>query len=110
MRRIPLLGVAASLCVAFGAVACSSDSGGGAKSTRDEMVDDLSQTLEDGELGLDGEQSDCVAGVIVDEVGVDALKDVDLTADTPPEELREDITAAQSVASEECDLPSVSDG
>jgi hypothetical protein len=109
MRRTPLLGVATSLCLIVGASACSSDSGGG-DSTRDDMVDDLSQTLEDGGLGLDGEQADCAAGVIVDEIGVDTLKDVDLTADTPPEELREEITAAQSAASEECDLPSVSGG
>ncbi len=111
MRRTPLLGVAASLCLAFGAAACSSDSGGGGgESTRDEMVDDLSKTLEDPDLGLDADQADCVAGVIVDEVGVDKLKDVDLTADTPPEELQEELTAAWELTPEECDLPSVTDG
>lgn len=110
MRPTPLLAVAASLCLVLGAAACSSDSGGDEDSTRDELVGDLSQALQDGDPKLDSEQADCVAGVIVDELGVDTLKDLDLTADTPPEELQEEITAARAVASEECELPSVGDG
>jgi hypothetical protein len=74
------------------------------------MIDDLSNTLEEDELGLDAEQADCVAGVIVDEVGVDTLKDVDLTADTPPEELQEELTAAWELAPEECGVENVSSG
>jgi hypothetical protein len=111
MRPTPLLGAAAlALCLAFGTAACGSDSAGEGDDERDEMVDDLSSTLQEGDELLSDDDADCLAGVIVDEVGLDALKDVDLTADTPPEELREQITAAQPIASEECDVPLNSDG
>lgn len=102
MRRTPLLGVAAALCLVFGASACASGDDEGGDDTRSEMIDELSNTLEEDDLGLDGEQADCVAGVIVDELGVDTLKDVDLTADTPPEELQEELTAAWELAPDEC--------
>ena len=109
MRRTPLLGATVALCLVFGAAACGSDSAEG-DDTRDAMVDDLSDTLQEGDELLTDDEADCLAGVIIDEIGVDELKDVDLTADTPPEELREQITAAQPIASEECDVPLTSDG
>ena len=68
------------------------------------MVDELSATLQKDDNGLSDDDADCVAGVIVDEVGVDKLKDVDLSADTPPEELQEEIAAAWDLTPEECDI------
>jgi hypothetical protein len=110
MRRTPLLGVAAALCLLFATTACGSDGGDSGGDTREDMVDELSATLQDDDNGLSDDDADCVAGVIVDEVGVDKLKDVDLSADTPPEELQEEITAAWDLTPEECDIPAVSDG
>ena len=104
MRRTPLLGAAVSLCLVFGAAACGSDTAGGDDS-RETMVDDLSDTLQKGDDLLSDDEADCLAGAIIDEIGVEELKDVDLTADTPPEDLREQIVAAQPIASEECDVP-----
>jgi hypothetical protein len=104
MRRTPLLGAAALLCLGFAATACGGDSGD--KSEAD-LVDELSETLQGEGGGLDAEAADCYAAIIVDEVGVDALKDVDLTADQPPEELQDDITAAAVRAADECDLSGI---
>lgn len=100
MRRTPLLGAAACLCLVFATTACGGDSGGDSEA---DIVEDLSQTLQ-GEGGLDAEAADCYAEIVVDEVGADALKDVDLSADEPPEELQDEITAAAARAAEECDL------
>lgn len=104
MRRTPLLGAAASLCLAFATTACGGDSGGDSEA---DIVDDLSKTLQGEGVGLDAEAADCYAEIIVDEVGVDALKDVDLSADVPPEELQDDISAAAVRAAEECDLSGI---
>ena len=86
MRRTTLLGAAASVCLVFAAAACGGDDGGG--SSEADLVDELSETLQTGGGGLDAEAADCYAEIIVDEVGADALKDIDLSADEPPEELR----------------------
>jgi hypothetical protein len=107
MRRTSLLGVAAALVLLL--TACGSDGDSGTDD-RGELVDELSATLQEDDNGLTDDEADCVAGVIVDEVGVDTLKDVDLSADTPPEELQEEIAAAWDLTPEECDIPAVSDG
>jgi hypothetical protein len=107
MRRTSLLGVAAALVLLL--TACGSDSDSG-KDDRGELVDELSATLQEDDNGLTDDEADCVAGVIVDEVGVDTLKDVDLSADTPPEDLQEEIAAAWDLTPEECDIPPISGG
>jgi hypothetical protein len=99
MRRAPILGTAAALCLLLGASACSGNKG----PSKDEMVDDLSKTLQaDG--GFDEDTADCYAKIVVDEVGVDEMKDINLTADEPSDELQDAIAAATVRARDECDL------
>jgi hypothetical protein len=105
MRRNPLLGAAASLCLMFATTACGGDDGGGTSEA--DLVDELSEMLQGDGGGLSAEAADCYAEIIVDEVGADALKDVDLSADEPPEELQDEITTAATRASEECDLSGI---
>jgi hypothetical protein len=97
MQRTRLLGVAASLCLLLGATACS---GNEADESEDDIVNDLSQALQDG--GVDAESADCQAAAIVDDLGVDALKDIDLSAEEPPEELQDELVAAAGRASDAC--------
>ncbi|MEQ1787785.1 MAG: hypothetical protein ABL966_12085 [Acidimicrobiales bacterium] len=103
MRRTPILGAAASLCLLLGGAACGGDDDGGGDSEA-EIVSQLSETLQGDGEGLAKEDADCYAAIIVDEVGVDALKDVDLTADEPPEELQDEIAAAAARLVDECDI------
>ena len=53
-------------------------------------MDEVSETLQAGGEGFDEETADCFAQIVVDEVGVEELQDVDLSADEPPEELQDD--------------------
>jgi hypothetical protein len=101
MRRTPLLG-AAALCLFFGA-ACS---GGDDDKSEADVTKALSENLQDNNPDLAKDAADCSAGIVVDEIGLDKLKDVDLTADEPPAELQDEIAAAAIRAAEECDLSS----
>lgn len=97
MRSRSVVSAAASLCLVLGAAACAGDDG----ESEDELVEQLSETLQaDGEF--DQETADCFAEVVVDEVGVEELQDVDLSADEPSPELQEAIAAAALSATEEC--------
>lgn len=58
----------------------------------------------DGELTRD--QADCVAGIFVDEIGEDELRDVDFDADEPPPELAEAFTTVGFQAFDECEIDS----
>jgi hypothetical protein len=95
-----VLGAAASLCLVLTLAAC----GGSDEESEEDLVDQLSETLQSGSAGFDAEAADCFAEIVVDEVGVDELRDVDLGADEPPEELQDEIAAATVRAAEECDL------
>lgn len=101
MRRSPLLGVAASLCLVLGVAACGGDDGD--KSEAD-IKQELSETLQADGSGFDEATADCYADIIIDEVGADELRGIDLSASEPPAELQEAITAAAVRAGEECDL------
>ena len=100
MRRGDVLGVAASVCLVLGAAAC----GGNDKESKADLVDEISETLQSGGQGFDEEQSDCFAEIVVDEVGVDELQDVDVSAEDPPEEIQDGIAEATVRARDECDL------
>jgi hypothetical protein len=99
MQPSARIGVLASLLLALGATACA----GADEPTADEVAEELSEQLQDG--GFEAEAADCVAEVVVDELGVERVQDVDFGAEEPPEDLREDIAAAVVVAAEECELP-----
>ena len=70
-----------------------------------DFTEQISEGIQQNGEGFDAEQADCLAAIVVDEIGVEALKDIDLAADAPPEELQEEITGATSTAQDECDLP-----
>ena len=104
MRHAPLLGAAASLCLVLGAAACGGDN----TESEEEIVNQLSESLQNGGEGFDPETADCFAQIVVEEVGVEEVQDLDLTADEPPEELQEEIAAAAIRATEDCDLAGAS--
>lgn len=84
-------------CATVALTACS---GGGANQA-DIEAKIAAQIVEE---GLSAKQAACFAGVIVDEIGVDRLKDVDFSADTPPADLQDDVISASMTAIERCDI------
>jgi len=102
MRRLSLLGAAA--CLAFVTTACG---GGDDEKSRADVKEELSKSLRAGESGFDAGAADCFADIVIDEVGLDEMRKVDLSADEPPEALQDDITAAAQRAADECDLDGV---
>ena len=89
--------LAAILVLALGACAGSDDASD--EDITERIADQLSS---DG--GLDAEAAECVAGVIVDELGVDAVEDVDFAAEEPPDALQEEIAGAMVLARDTCDV------
>ena len=104
MRSASLLGAAVSLCLVVAPAAC----GGEDAESEEDMVNQVSETLQGGGEGFDEETADCFAQIVVDEVGIEELRDVELTADEPPEELQDEFAAAAVRAGEECDLADAS--
>lgn len=96
MRPTPLLGTAVALLL-LPTTACTQQE----DKSAEEIRDDLAASLEAG--GLDEEAADCLAGLVIDEAGVDALRDVELSKQEPPAELAEDIAAATLRADTECE-------
>jgi len=99
MRRTFL--VLTSLALAIGALgACSQSDDPNAE----ELEKDISEELRDVNSGLTKADADCYAGVIVDEVGVDAVNDIDFSADEPDEDDAEALAAAAITARQTCGL------
>lgn len=103
MQRTPLVGGLLCLCVLFGGAGCT----GQKDETEADLTEQISDSLQGSGAGYSAEQADCYAGIIVDEAGFEALKDLDLTADEPPEELQDEIASAALRATEECDLADI---
>ena len=76
--------------------------GGGDEPTAEETRDDIASQMV--EAGLDREAAECFADHVVDEVGVDALQDVEFSADEPSGELGAQLVAAAQAARDDCDL------
>jgi len=72
--------------------------------TDEELTADVADALQDADADLSGDAATCWAEVLVDTVGSDALRDLDLTSDAPPTELEEDFARAALTARAECDL------
>lgn len=89
----------ATITVVSTLAACA---GGDQDRSVDEIEADIEAQLE--ESGLDGAAATCVAGVIVEEIGVEELQDVDFSAEEPPADLQEDISAATLAAIDQCNL------
>ncbi len=100
MRRTSLLGGLACVVVVLGGASCSNK----ADETKADLTDKISESLQGGVSGYTAKQADCVAAIVVDTAGFDALKDIDVSADEPPEALQDDIAATAPQAAEECDL------
>lgn len=81
-------------------VSLAACSGGGA-SQADIEAKIAAQIVED---GLSENDAACFAGVLVDEVGLDAIKDIDFSAEEPPEELEDEIVAASTKAIVTCKI------
>jgi len=96
--------LAVVLFVAVGA-GCGGNDDNSPESVRDDLTEDLQSTL-----GLSKDDADCFAGVLVDEVGAEELAAVDFTADEPPEDLAEEISAAALSAVEDCEIDPASLG
>lgn len=76
--------------------------GGGGGDSKAEVQAELAKQF--AESGLDDAQANCFAKVLIDEIGLDKLKDVDFSADEPPAGLEEDFTAAAMKALSACDI------
>lgn len=100
MRRSPLLGATAVASLLLVGTACSGEDEPSAADIKEE----LSATFQQGSDGLSEDQADCFADLIIDEAGIEELKDVDLSADVPPEEIQDAVAAATVRAIDECDL------
>ena len=93
-----------ALAALFLVVSLAACSGGDGDRSADEIEADVAAHLEETNPQLDAEEAACVAGVIVDEIGVEELQDVDFSAEEPPEDQQEEISAATLAAIDECDL------
>jgi len=100
MRRSKALAMAASLCLLLGAAAC----GGKGKQSEDEIVADVSETLQAGNKDLDEKEADCFAKIVVDELGVEKARDIKVTESEPSKEEQQAIAAATVRARDECEL------
>ncbi len=83
-------------------VAVAAACGGSSEPTAAETRDDIAAQMV--EAGLDADAADCYAEIVVDEIGVDALQDVDFSDDEPSAELGEQLATAAQQAQEECDV------
>lgn len=56
------------------------------------------------EGGLDDKAAECVAGVLIDEIGADEIKDIDLSASEPGGRLDDEIASAAIKAEARCSI------
>jgi hypothetical protein len=102
MRRTRTAGVAAAVCLSLlFTVACSSDE---ADKSAEEIRRDLVGSLQAGDPDLDDQKAGCFVDAIVDEVGLERLREVDLADRAPEGGLDQDIVTAAIGAAEECNL------
>ena len=98
MHRTPGTGVVVAICLLLGATACS----GSDNRSEADVTKQLSTVLQSTAGNLSKTAADCWAKILVDEVGVSAMKKLDLSASQPPPELAAKITAASARFATEC--------
>lgn len=80
----------------------------GACSSKDpsakDVREDLSVALQKGPDGLTEKQADCFAGLLVKELGVEAINDIDFTDSEPSAELAEAIASVAVTAGAACQI------
>lgn len=75
------------------------DDGGDRARIRAAMASQIRQDSE-----LTKAQAECVADAVIDEMGTEKLKDVDFSADEPPEAIADDLFKAAFASLEKCDI------
>ena len=102
MRRTRTAGVAAAVCLSLlSTVACSSDA---EDKSAEEIRRDLVRSLQAGDGNMDDQTAECFVDELVDEVGLERLREVDLADRAPEGGLDQDIVTAAIGAAEECNL------
>jgi hypothetical protein len=97
MRPIRLLGAAAALLLCS-AAACGQD-----EDSEAEVKEQLSEALQrSGSFA--GAAADCYAEIVIEELGIERVRDVEMSSDEPPRALAELTVEATQRANEECDL------
>ena len=105
MQLRSLLGAVSLVCLPL-AAAC----GGSEDKSEADIREGLSASLQrNADDDIDAETADCYADAIIDELGVEAIRDVDLSDEAPRGEFAQDITDAASTADATCQ-PSASGG
>jgi hypothetical protein len=96
MRPLRVLAAAA---LVLGAGACAGDEG----ESEADIKEELSETLQRSSEGFEDRQlADCFADIVIEQVGVEELQDLELSAEEPPAEVEEKIAEAAIRAREEC--------
>ena len=99
MRRTSLLGAAAALLLLVAPRAAATTRATARRTSRPTSP----RPCSGGDDGFDKETADCFADLVIDEVGLEELKDVDLSADEPPAEIEDEIITAAQRLPDECD-------
>lgn len=100
MRPIRLIGAIAAAALLLAASACGGDEGESEEDIKRDLSETLQRTAEDFE---DEKVADCFADIVIEVVGIEELKDLELSADEPADaELEEQIADAAVRARDEC--------
>jgi hypothetical protein len=95
----PTLLVATAALALLGLGACANDRGA---DSEDEIRDALTARFEDD--GLTAEQAECFANLVIEEVGVEDLKDAEAGDEAPPDDQQEAYATAATRAVDECEI------
>jgi hypothetical protein len=91
-----------SVALIIGVVVSVTACGGSKGTSEADIKADVAAQLADN--GLDKVAAECFAGVLVDDMGADKLKDVDFSADTPPAGQEDEFAAAAMKALSTCKI------
>jgi hypothetical protein len=98
MHRTRLLSALAAPLLLITLTAC----GGGGDDSEADVKAKVADQLVDS--GLDQEAADCLAGVFVEEIGVDGMKDIDFSSDEPPAGLEDEFAGAALKGISDCEI------
>jgi hypothetical protein len=83
----------------LGTSACGGDEG----ESEADIKEELSETLQRSGEGFEDEAvANCFADIVIDEVGIEELQDLELSAKEPPEEIEDKVADAAIRARDEC--------
>jgi hypothetical protein len=99
MRPIRLLGAAAVASVLLGASAC----GGDEPESEADVKEELSEALQRNGR-FKAKAADCYADIVIEELGIDRVRDVEMSEEEPDATLAKLTVEATQRANEECEL------